>query len=88
MHIAKVMSAVAVAAVAFGATAANAQGPNTGTCIKMQKQVSAALDANQSSANLKAAKDEQSAGAYYCGSRLYDKGVAHYQAALDLLGQK
>jgi hypothetical protein len=88
MNIAKVMSAVAVTALAFGATAANAQGANTITCIKMQKQVSAALDANQSSANLKAAKDEQKAGSYFCQSQVYDKGVAHYQAALDLLGAK
>lgn len=87
MKFTKTVIAAAVLATAFGVTAASA-APNTTECIKMAGQVRQAIEANGSSANLKAAKAEQSAGRYFCLSGVYDKGVAHYQAALDLLGAK
>jgi len=87
MKFAKPVFAAAALALVFGATAASAT-PSTSDCVKMAGQVSQAIDANGTSANLKAAKAERNAGRYYCLSGVFDKGVAHYQAALDLLGAK
>jgi hypothetical protein len=82
-------AAVATAMViALGATAASAAQINTSTCIKAAGDVRAAIEANQQSTNLKAAKAEQSAGSYFCQSGLFAKGVDHYNQALTLLAQK
>jgi hypothetical protein len=53
----------------------------------MSRQVSAALEANSDSPNLRAAQIEASNGRTLCSANEFDKGVAHYQKALDLLGQ-
>jgi len=81
-------AAAATLVIAFGATAASAAQVNTSNCIKAAGEVRAAIDANQASPNLKAAKAEQSAGSYFCQSGLFAKGVDHYNQALTLLAQK
>jgi hypothetical protein len=80
------------AAVVFvlGATAASAvtERVTTADCIKAAGQVRAAIEANQQSTNLKAAKQQQTAGSYYCQSGMFAKGVDFYNQALTLLAQK
>jgi hypothetical protein len=88
MNFVKSTLAIAAVSVGFIATGASAQEPSTADCIKAAHEVSQAIKANQNSANLRAAKAEQSAGQHFCMSALYGRGVEHYKAALDLLGQK
>lgn len=56
-------------------------------CSRLSRQVAAALDANSDSPNIRAAQIEAGNGRTLCSANEYDKGVAHYQKALDLLGQ-
>jgi len=81
---------LAAVIVAFGATAAGASTERltTADCIKAAGQVRAAIEANQQSSNLKAAKQQQTAGNYYCHSGMFAKGVDFYNQALTLLAQK
>jgi hypothetical protein len=80
----------AAVVLALGATAAGAatERVTTSDCIKAAGQVRAAIDANQQSANLKEAKQQQTAGSYYCQSGMFAKGVGFYNQALTLLAQK
>jgi cytochrome b561 len=55
-------------------------------CLHMQKKVSAALDANQSSANYSAARNQARGAQGFCSQGLYKIGVDGYAKALDLLG--
>ena len=70
-----------VASAAQTAEPANAIG-----CMHMQKKVSAALDANQQSANLDAAKSSARAGQNLCMMGQYQNGLDGYAKALTLLG--
>ncbi len=84
-----VKSTLAVAALSAALTASAASAATsvtTADCVKLSGEVATAIDANQASANLKQAKDERSAGNYYCGSGMFAKGVEHYNQALTLLG--
>jgi cytochrome c-type biogenesis protein CcmH/NrfG len=56
------------------------------SCITMAKKVKEALDANQQSPNADAARTAMSFGRDYCSNQRYDKGVASYARALQLLG--
>ncbi|HEY1709478.1 MAG TPA: hypothetical protein VGG10_14520 [Rhizomicrobium sp.] len=88
MKFATAAAAIAMIGLMSASTAAFADKANTSTCIKMQSQVAEAISANAQSTNIKEAKDQQSAGNYFCQSNLYDKGVSHYQQALTILAQK
>jgi hypothetical protein len=73
-------SLVAVNAYADDAT------PNFSNCVKMEKQVKTALDANQQASNYETAKSEMRAGRGYCASGLYQSGLDHFASALKLIG--
>jgi hypothetical protein len=86
MNFVKATAAVAFAAVVFAGSSAFAQErANTMGCLHASKQVSDALAANPQSPNSKDASDEQRAGREFCMNGVYDRGVAHYEKALDLL---
>jgi hypothetical protein len=89
MSTSKSIAVIALASgVAFAASGSLAQEPaNTVGCLHLSKQVASALEANQQSPNYRAAADEQSAGRTYCLSGVYTLGVAHYEKALNYLGQ-
>jgi hypothetical protein len=55
-------------------------------CLHMQKKVSAALDANQSSANFSDARTRAQGAQGFCAHGMYKQGVDGYAAALQLLG--
>jgi hypothetical protein len=55
-------------------------------CLHMQKKVSAALDANQSSANYGAARTQAQGAQGFCAHGMYKQGVDGYAAALQMLG--
>lgn len=73
-------------AMTVASGAALAQPANTETCLKLSHQVADALDSHQDSANLQAAKDQQSIGKNACMSGMFAEGASHYQSALQLLG--
>ena len=62
--------------------------PAIGTVAAMATQVKSAVEANGQSANLADARKEQSLGRDWCSNGLYDRGISHYERALDLLGVK
>jgi hypothetical protein len=68
--------------------AGSASAADVGTCTHMATAVKSAIEANGSSANLADAQKEQSLGRDWCANGLYDRGISHYQHALDLLGVK
>ena len=82
-------SAFAVAAFTglMVASAAYAADANVGDCIHMSKQVASALDAAQPGKAVNDARAQQRFGRDFCAVSMYDKGVAHYAKALELLGQ-
>ncbi len=81
------MTALALCAMAtMGATTAFAMDTTYTDCHEKADQVRTALEANQSSSNYAAAKKESDAGRDYCQQSQYRIGVAHYAAALKLLG--
>ncbi len=86
MNLVKSVAAVTFVAIAFGATAASAA--THGDCVKLGTKVNQALSANAGSSSLQAAQKEKTLGAYYCDMDSYQKGVDHYNQALNLLGQK
>jgi hypothetical protein len=51
----------------------------------MSKQAKEALDANQQSPNADAARTAITFGRDYCSNQMYQKGVASYAKALQLL---
>ena len=79
-------AALAAAVFAF-VPAANADDATLSDCTHVARQVSQALDKAQSTDKRTAARNEQKAGHYYCMQAKYDKGVAHYNRALQLLSE-
>lgn len=55
-------------------------------CLHMQKKVSAALDANQTSANYSSARTQAQGAQGFCAHGMYKQGVDGYAAALQMLG--
>ncbi len=85
----KSIAAIVLVSGALAASSSSAQEPaNTIGCLHLSKQVASALQDNQQSPNYKAAADEQSAGRQFCLSGVYTLGVAHYEKALNYLGQR
>ena len=79
---------VSVAAACAGllfASTANAAGISN--CVHLSKQVAAAIDSAQAGKAKDDAAAQQLIGRQYCAISMYDRGVAHYSKALELLGQ-
>lgn len=70
------------------ATAAYAADARVGDCIQMAKQVATAIDTAQPGKVKDDARTQQHFGRDFCAVSMYDKGVAHYAKALELLGQQ
>jgi hypothetical protein len=79
-------AALTAAAFAF-APAANAGDATLRDCTHVARQVSQALETAEPGNTKEAALTEQRAGHFFCMSAKYDKGVAHYNQALQLLGK-
>ena len=89
MSLNKSIAAIALVSGVLAASSSLAQEPaNTIGCLHLSKQVASALGSNPQSPNYKAAVDEQSAGRQYCLSGVYTLGIAHYEKALNYLGQQ
>jgi hypothetical protein len=73
-------SLVAASAYADDAT------PSVSNCVKMEKQVKAALESSQQSGNYDSAKREMRTGNEYCANGMYKNGLDHYASALKLIG--
>jgi hypothetical protein len=88
MHVTKyAISALALSALFSVASAAQTTEPaNAIGCMHMQKKVSAALDANPTSANVDAAKSSAHTGQNLCLIGRYKEGIDGYSKALDMLG--
>ena len=81
------VSALALSAMFSVASAAQTTEPsNSIGCLHMQKKVTAALDANQQSTNVDAAKSAARSGQSLCMIGRYKNGIDGYAKALDLLG--
>ncbi len=74
--------------LALASFAADAQDANSATCIQKSEQVKTALNENQNSSNYEAAVAERRYGDEWCGGGLFQRGIAHYDQALSLLGAK
>jgi hypothetical protein len=81
-----VFAALTAATLAL-APAANAGNANLSGCIKMAKEVSAALATAQPGAATDMARNQAQAGQNACLASSYAKGVAYYSKALQLLGK-
>jgi hypothetical protein len=68
--------------------AGSASAADMGACAHMATVVKSAIESNATSANLADAQKEQDFGRDWCSNGLYDRGISHYQRALDLLGVK
>lgn len=79
-----IAAAVLSCGIVLGAGAAGAA--DQGNCIQLAQQVKTALASNAQSASYQDAQKEQGYGREFCNNGLSDRGVAHYQHALDLLG--
>lgn len=79
-------AALTIATLAL-APVANAGSARMTDCIKMAKEVSAALDAAQPGKETDQARDHAAAGRSYCAAQMYAQGVANYSKALQLLGK-
>lgn len=88
MHYTKpaAVAALICAALAAGAASANAAEADTRSCLREGKEVRAALDGNKTSPNYEAAMTKRNEGLLACNSGYYKLGMAHYAAALKLLG--
>jgi hypothetical protein len=73
---------LATMAVAPAASAANLTD-----CVKMAKEVAAAIQSAQPGDTTEQARSAQNAGRMYCSSSMYTQGVAAYSKALQLLGK-
>jgi hypothetical protein len=86
MNFARTAAAAAALCFALGATGtlgADASTPaNIKGCLDLSKKTKAALEANQQSQNLDAARAEMKLGRDYCSSNMYEKGVNSYAKAL------
>ncbi|MGA7675980.1 MAG: hypothetical protein WCA78_13160 [Rhizomicrobium sp.] len=81
-----VFAAAAFTSLMF-ASAAYAADANIGDCVHMSKQVATAIDTAQPGKATDDARTQQRFGRDFCAVSMYDKGVAHYAKALQLLGQ-
>ncbi len=79
-------AAIVLAVLASGAAPANAGKANNLSCVRSGKDVRTALDANKTSPNYEAAMTKRNQGLFACNSGFYKLGMAHYTAALKLLG--
>lgn len=84
----KFFAAAIIAAGSFVAANAYAadDAATVSSCVKMEKEVKAALETNQQASNYDSAKSEMRAGRGYCASGLYQSGVDHFASALKLIG--
>ncbi|GAA0550537.1 hypothetical protein FHS83_001256 [Rhizomicrobium palustre] len=82
----RMMAALSLSCLAL-APLAHAADAKLSDCVSMQKQVSTALENAVSNPNAESARQEAQNGRSFCTSRLYDKGVAHYAKALELLNK-
>ena len=82
----RMMAIVLGAALAMGATAANAAEASADTCLSMASKVKTALDGAQSSPNYDQANKEKGYGRDFCSHGMYKVGIDHYAQALKLLG--
>ncbi len=57
-------------------------------CSRLSRKVTAALAANSGSPNYHAAQIEAGNGRTLCSVNEYDRGVVHYQKALELLDRR
>jgi hypothetical protein len=89
MNFNKSIAAIALVSGVLAASNGFAQEPDSAIgCLHLSKRVAGALAANPQSPNYKAATDEQNAGKQFCFSGVYAQGIAHYERALDYLGQQ
>jgi hypothetical protein len=89
MNFVKLAASAAALSLTLGATAAYAQSSepaNVVGCMHMAKKVSAALDANMSSPNYAAARQNAADADGLCSHAMYKNGLATYDKALGLLG--
>jgi hypothetical protein len=84
----KVVIAAAVISGFTFASAANAADARLSDCVHMAKQVATAVDVAQPGKAKDDAAAEQRTGQSYCGFSMYAQGVAHYEKALQLLGEQ
>ncbi|MGC9952875.1 MAG: hypothetical protein ABSD21_01160 [Rhizomicrobium sp.] len=82
-----VFAAAAFTGLMF-ASAAYAADASIGDCVHLSRQVASAIDAAQSGKAKDDARAQQRFGREYCAFSMYEKGVAHYVKALELLGQQ
>lgn len=75
--------AALLSGTALAATTADA---NNLSCMRTAKEVRAALDNNKNSPNYQPAMVKRNQGLVACNSGFYKLGMAHYTAALKLLG--
>jgi hypothetical protein len=83
----KSVTAVALVSLAMGVTSAIAQEATGSACNEQSRKVTAALSANQQSAQYQDARHEADSGRDYCRAGFYKVGLDHYASALKLLGQ-
>ena len=88
MRFNKSIVAIALASSVLGTSSSLAEDADMMGCLRLSKQVASALEANQQSSNYKAATDEESTGRQYCRRGFYAAGIAHYEKALNDLGQQ
>jgi hypothetical protein len=88
MSYSKITAALLIAATAtlLGVGAYASETPSVSGCLKISKQVKDALETHQQGSTYDAAKAEQKSGNEFCTNGLYKSGIAHYQAALKIVG--
>ncbi len=72
--------------IAMSALSAQAADADQRSCIHAEHDVRVALDANANAPQHDAARAEKTAGLLACNGGFYKMGMAHYKAALTLLG--
>ena len=84
----KILTAMLIAgtAMVFGAGAYASETPSVSGCLKISKQVKDVLETHQQGSTYDAAKAEQKSGNEFCTNGLYKSGIAHYEAALKIVG--
>ena len=87
MHFGKKAALAAAFTGLMFASAAYAGDARLSDCVHMSKQVATAVDAAQPGKAKDDARLLQRAGREFCAVSMYEKGVAHYAKALELLGK-
>jgi hypothetical protein len=77
------VSVAAICATLTFAPIANAAGLSD--CLHMAKQAQSALESAQPGTKTEDARNEVRFGRDYCANSMYERGVAHYAKALELL---